>query len=139
MASISGTDLRGWIAPGRPVRRALLAGLLVLGATSSHAQPAVRQVLMLQSLDRGNLPLDHFTGSFRVELDQRYAQPVNVVQVVVGPTGSVGAPERAVVDFIRSTFAGQPKPGLIVAAGGLAATFARKYRQEIFPDVPLLF
>jgi ABC-type uncharacterized transport system substrate-binding protein len=93
---------------------------------------------MLQSLDRGNLTLDHFTGNFRVELDQRAERPVNLVQVVVGPTGFVGAPEQAVVDFIRSTFADRSKPDLIVTTGGPAATFARKYRQQLFPDVPLL-
>ena len=60
---------------------------------------------MLQSFDRGNLVLDNFTTNFHVELDQRTEQPVNIVQVVVGPIGSVGAPEQAVVDFIRSTFA----------------------------------
>ena len=52
-----------------------LAGLLALGAASSDAQPAVRQVLMLQSFDRGNLMLDHFTGNFRVDLDQRAGNP----------------------------------------------------------------
>ena len=120
-------------------RCAALAGLLVLGAASSDAQPAVRQVLVLQSFDRGNLTLDHFTGNFRVDLDQRAGQPVNVVQVVVGPTGFVGAPEQAVVDYIRSTFADRPKPDLIVTVAGPAAVFARKYRQQLFPDTPLLF
>ena len=66
-------------------------------------------------------------------------RPVNVVQVVVGPTGFVGAPEQAVVDYIRSTFADRPKPELIVTVAGPAAVFARKYRQELFPDTPLLF
>ena len=94
---------------------------------------------MLQSFDRGNLVLDHFTGNFRVDLDQRAGTPVNVVQVVVGPTGFVGAPEQAVVDFIRSTFADRPKPDLIVTVAGPAAVFARKYRQQLFPDTPLLF
>ena len=105
----------------------------------SDAQPAVRQVLVLQSFDRGNLVIDHFTGNFRVELDQRAGEPVNVVQVVVGPTGFVGAPEQAVVDYIRSTFADRPKPDLIVTVAGPAAVFARKYRQQLFPDTPLLF
>ena len=94
---------------------------------------------MLQSFHRGNLVLDNFTTNFHVELDQRAEQPVNFVQVVVGPTGSVGAPEQAVVDFIRSTFADGPKPDLIVAIAGPAAVFARKYRQQLFPDTPLLF
>ena len=113
--------------------------MLLLGAAPSDAQPAVRQVLMLQSFDRGNLSVDQFTGNFRVELDQRAEGPVNVVQVVVGPTGSVGAPEQAVVDYIRSTFADRPKPDLIVTVAGPAAVFARKYRQQLFPDTPLLF
>ena len=64
---------------------------------------------------------------------------MNVVQVVVGPTGFVGAPEQAVVDYIRSTFADRPKPDLIVTVAGPAAVFARKHRQELFPDTPLLF
>ena len=119
--------------------RAALTGLLLLVASSSEAQQAARQVLLLQSVDRGNLPVDHFTGDFRVELDQRAEKPVNVVQVVVGPTGFVGAPEQAVVDYIRSTFVDRPKPDLIVTVAGPATVFARKYRQQLFPDTPLLF
>ena len=118
---------------------ATLAGWLVLGAVSSKAQPPVRQVLVLQSFDRGNLVADAFTGHFRVELDQRAGTPVNVVQVVVGPTGFVGAPEREVVDYIRSTFTDRPKPNLIMTVGGPAAVFARKHREQLFPDTPLVF
>ena len=111
----------------------------MLGAAPAEAQSPVRQVLLLQSFDRGNIVLDQFTGNFRVDLDQRAGAPVNIVQVVVGPTGFVGAPEQSVVDFIRSTFADRPKPDLIVTVAGPAAVFARKYRQQLFPDTPLLF
>ena len=119
--------------------RCALVGLLMLGALSTEAQPPARQVLVLQSVNRGNMILDHFTGNLRVDLDQRAETPVNFVQVVVGPTGFVGASEQAVVDFIRSTFADHPTPELIVTIGGPAAVFARKYRQQLFPDTPLLF
>ena len=139
MVSILCSGVRRLTTRGRRLRCAALAGLLVLGAASIEAQPPVRQVLMLQSLDRGNLTLDHFTGNFRVELDQLVGSPVNVVQVVVGEIGSIGAPEQAVVDYIRSTFADGPKPDLIMTTGGPAALFARKYRQQLFPDTPLLF
>jgi len=118
---------------------AALAGCLLLGAASSEAQPAVRHVLVLQSFDRGNLVVDSFTGHFRVELDRRAGTPVNVVQVVVGPTGFVGAPEREVVDYIRSMFADRPKPDLIMTVAGPATVFARKYRSQLFPETPLLF
>ena len=116
-----------------------VAGLLVLAASSSEAQPAVQHVLLLQSFDRGNMADDYLTGNFRVELGQRIGHPVNVVQIVVGPTGFVGAPEQATVDYIRSAFADRPKPDLIVTLAGPAAAFARKYRAQLFPEVPLLF
>ena len=98
----------------------------------------VKQVLVLQSFDRGNLILDRFTANLRVDLDQGEGGPVNAIQVVVGPTGFIGAPRDAVVAFIRSTFVDRPKPDLIVAIGGPAAIFARKYRRQLFPDVPQL-
>jgi signal transduction histidine kinase len=121
------------------VRCIALVALLMLGPASGEAQPPVRQVLLLQSFDRGNMVLDHFTGNLRVDLDRRAGRPVNVVQVVVGPTGFVGASEQAIVDFIRSAYADRPKPDLIVSVAGPAAVFARKYRRQLFPDTPLLF
>ena len=94
---------------------------------------------MLQSFDRGILVIDYLTGNLRVDLDERIGRPVNVVQVVVSPAGFVGAPEQAIVDYIRATYAARPKPDLIVTYGGPATVFARKHRQQLFPDTPLLF
>src|SRR4051812_41764335 len=105
----------------------------------SEAQVPVKQVLVLQSFDRGNLVVDAFTGFFRVELDKRAASPVNVIQVVVGPIGRVGAPEQEVADYIRAIFANRPKADLIMTVGGPAAVFARNHRSQLFPDTPLLF
>src|SRR5688572_387051 len=116
-----------------------LACLLLLGAASSEAQQVARQVLLLQSVNRGNLAIDQFTGNFRVELDQRADTPVNVVQVVVGPAGFVAASEQALVSYIRSTFVDRPDPDLIMSIGGPAAVFAREHRQQLFPGTPLLF
>jgi len=122
------------------VRRqyATLVALLTFAAASIAAEPPVRQVLVLQSFDRGNLVLDHFTTNFRVDLDQYVGGPVNFIQVNVGPTGFVGAPEQSIVDFIRSTFADRSKPDLIVTIAGPAAVFARKYRHQLFPEAPML-
>ena len=133
----------GSTRPRRNVYRrsfaALLVGLPLIGAATSDAQSPVKQVLVLQSVDRGNLTLDAFTGEFRARLDRRAGKPVNVVQIVVGPTGFVGAPEQAIVDFIRSTYINRPAPDLIMTVAGPAAVFARKYRQQLFPATPLLF
>jgi signal transduction histidine kinase len=144
--SVRARDARSTLGRTRPeigVRRRLqaaaLGGLLVIGAATADAQPAVKQVLMLQSLDRGNLTLDHFTGEFRVRLDEISGRPVNVVQVVVGQIGFVGAAEHAVVDYIRSIYADRAPPDLIITVAGPAAVFARNYRQQLFPATPLLF
>ena len=67
----------------------VLAFSLLLGSAPCNAQPSARQVLVLQSFDRGNMILDQFTTDFRVELDQQVGHPVNSLQVVVGPTGFV--------------------------------------------------
>ena len=119
--------------------RAALVACLVLYGRSIEAQPQVQQVLMLHGADRGNLVIDSFTGNFRVDLDDRAGRPVNVVQIVVGPTGFVSAPDQAAVDYIRSTFADRPKPDLILTVSGPAAVFARRYRQQLFPETPVLF
>ena len=96
-------------------------------------------MLLLQSLDRGNLTLDSFTGSFRIELERRSSEPVTFTQLVVNPTGFAVSPEKPVVDFLRAAFADRPKPDLVMTLGGPAATFARKYRRQLFPESPLLF
>jgi signal transduction histidine kinase len=121
------------------LRWAALAGVLLLVAVSSAAAQTVPQILLLQSFNRGNLTLDSFTASFRVELDRLAGSPMNVVEVVVGPTGFIGASEPAVVDYIRSIFAGTRGPDLIVTVAGPAAAFARNYREQLFPDAPLVF
>lgn len=117
----------------------LLAIAWPAGAAQGEASPVVRQVLLLQSFDRGSLVIDSFTGNFRVDLDEHIGSPVNVVQIVVGPTGFVGASEQEVVDYIRSTYANKGPPDLVVTLAGPAALFARKHRAQLFPDVPLLF
>ena len=139
-------DVRGLRGRARPERGVfgrlqfmLLGGLLMIVAASTDAQPAVQQVLLLQSLDRGNLVIDQFTGEFRVGLDLHAGQPVNITQVVVGSTGIVGASQQATVDYIRSLYADRPPPDLVVTVAGPAAVFARRHRRQIFPDTPVLF
>jgi signal transduction histidine kinase len=122
---------------GSRFRTAVLAGVMLLATTASEAQ-AVRQVLVLQSIDRGNLVLDYFTANFRIDLAERLGHPVNFSQLTVGSSGSVAAPDQAVVDFIRSAYGGGREPDLVVALGGPASVFARRHRAQLFPAAPLL-
>ena len=139
MPSILCSGERALTTRSRRVHWAALLSLLVFSASSSGAQTTTRQVLILQSFDRGILVLDYMTANLRVDLDQAIGQPVNVVQIVVSPTGRIGAPEQKVVAYLQATYAARPKPDLIVTFAGPASVFARQHRQQLFPDTPLLF
>ena len=139
MSPIMHSGLRSVATLGQVFRYGALAASFVLCATPAGAQDPIRHVLVLQSFARGNLVLDEFTGNFRVDLEERIGGPVNIIEIVVGPTGFVGAPEQEIVDYIRSTFVGRPKPDLIVTIAGPAAVFARAHRPQLFPDRPILF
>ena len=97
-----------------------------------------RQVLVLQSFARGNLSLTTSPAT-STSIWRSASGAREYRQIVVGPTGFVGASEQAIVDYIRSTFADLPKPDLIMTIAGPAAVFARKHRQQLFPDRPILF
>ena len=106
---------------------------------ASPAEADLRRVVVLQSFDRGNLVLDEFTATLRAQVNARLTEPVTFTEFTVNPAGFDPAPERATVDYLRSAFTGRPKPDLLITAGGPAAQFARKYRDELFPDTPLLY
>jgi signal transduction histidine kinase len=113
-------------------------GLLVLlWAPSSDA--AERHVLVLQSLNSGNLTQDFFTGSFRSAVDASESDLVTIMQFVVSPSGSSQIPAEAIVEFLRAAFASRPRPDLVMTVGGPAAVFAREFVPGLFPESPLLF
>ena len=106
---------------------------------AGSVEAAIRQVVLLQSYDRGTLILDRFTEDFRVQVDEAAGEPVTFTQFVVSPAGFDTIPEQAIVGYLRAAFEGRPKPDLVVTVGGPAAAFARKYRAQLFPGTPLLF
>jgi len=122
--------------------RHALAGILLLvllpqGAAAETA-PAVRKILLLQSLDRGSMVFDKFTADFRTVLQERTREPITLVEFVVAPAGFTEAPGKPMLDFLQSIFADQA-PALIVTVGGPAAAFVRSNRQHLFPKTPVLF
>jgi signal transduction histidine kinase len=125
----------------RGTTRFLTAGGAILFVLFSaiRADAAVRQVVLLQSLERGNVVLDRFTSLFRAMVDERSAEPVTFTEFVVSPAGFRDIPEDAFVEFLAAAFASQPKPDLVITTGGPAADFARRHRHRLFADSPLLY
>jgi PAS domain S-box-containing protein len=115
-----------------------LAVLLVVLLASS-ADAAVRQVVILQSSERGNLVLDRFTAMLRAQLNERSAEPLTFAEFVVSPAGFSESPEQAIVEFLRSAFADRARPDLVITTGGAAAAFVQRHRAQLFPDSPILY
>jgi signal transduction histidine kinase len=120
--------------------RAAAAGVLTMTAAMNAAAqaPVTRQVLVLQSMDRGSLVFDTFTASFRASLQERAGSQVTLFEFVVAPAGLAEAPDAPVIEFLRSIYAGRQPPALIVTVGGPAAAFARRHRSQLFPEAAML-
>lgn len=112
--------------------------LMLAFASSSSAQPAARQVLVLNSFERGSAIQNLFAGRFRTELGRHSSEPLNVFEVSLQPVLSAENPrETRIIDYLRATFAGQ-RLDLVVTLGAPAASFARQHREQLFPSTPLL-
>ena len=121
------------------MRRAALATVVAVQVLAVSGEAAVRQVVLLQSLERGTLVLDRFTATLRTHMGEQSADSLTFTEFVVNPSGFTETPEEAVVDFLRAAFAGRPRPDLVMTVGGPAAAFARKYRNRLFPDSPTVY
>jgi signal transduction histidine kinase len=133
-------DSRRHVSSGS-IRGALVGSLLLFLTLPTHAAPsaaAPRQVLVLQSMDRGSLVFDTVTADFRAALLRRLGTSVTLFDFVVVPAGLTATPREPVIDYLQSIYSREP-PELIVTIGGPAAAFARSNRQQLFPQTPVLF
>ena len=111
-------------------------GLTLAMATTSAAQPATRNVLLLKSFDRD--PFTTYADMFRAELSRRSPEPLNVFEVSIQPAPFEATPEEEpVVNYLRAVVAGR-RVDLVVSIGGPSAVFAQKYRETLFPTTPLV-
>src|SRR5215472_14292359 len=108
--------------------------LTVVSSTTAANEP--RRVLLLHSFGRDLTPLDVFAMNLPPEVDRRYG-PTTFYDVTLQPASFSQLPqEKPIVDYLVSTVSGQ-KQDLVVTVGGPAAVFALKYRQQLFPAIPM--
>jgi signal transduction histidine kinase len=137
------------IEPRLPARRALLravpaaaAGLVgLLGLTPRPARAgegAPRRVLIVHSFGREIAPYAASISVFRRELALRLPEPVVFIEAALDAGRVIGpAEQEAFAAYLRERFA-DPAPDLIVSSAGPAAQFLVRYRDAIFPGVPLM-
>ena len=80
----------------------------------------------------------NFARAFRAELIKQSPDPINFFEVSVRPTPSAGdLQEEAVANYLRASLGGQ-RLDLVMTVSAPAALFARKYREQLFPETPIL-
>jgi PAS domain S-box-containing protein len=121
------------------VNRSVWLALLVLAAApTAEAAGTARKILVVQTSDQAQLTYGSLTNSLKAELSRRFTQPVDFVQFTLALPGFREAPKDSVVTYLRSLFAGQGSPDLIVSIGAPAAQFVQKYGSQLFPGAPAL-
>jgi PAS domain S-box-containing protein len=104
---------------------------------SGAAQSRPRYLLVLSSFEQQFSPHNVFNGAFRTELTRRSPEPVQFIDVSLPSTPNPALQAQATLEYLHTTFAKDP-PALVVTVGGVAALFAQKYREQIFPQSPML-
>jgi PAS domain S-box-containing protein len=119
--------------------RILFVALIVSSADSTAGGIEPRRILLLHSFGRDLTPLDMVAMNFPAEFDRRWGGPTSFYDLTLQPA-SFGQPpqEKPVVDYLASLVSGR-QVDMVVTIGGPAALFAQKYRQQLFPSVPVVF
>ena len=113
--------------------------LLILVFVSLDVQAAEpRRVLLLHSFGREFDPISIFSGNLRSELAKLSPEPIDFFDVAVITARFDDAEEAPFVDYLHALFEDRPVD-LVVPMGSPAVRFAQKYRQQLFPEIPMLF
>lgn len=116
----------------------LLVLVLLAGPLAAAARGETRNVLVLSSSERPFAPQSAFADALVRDLIRLSREPLQIVEASVQAARASGeAPGISIAHRIRSTF-GTGRLDLVVTIGGPAATFAQQFRQELFPDTPML-
>ena len=120
-------------------RRLLVAIWLILAFPAlGAAQPPAHRVLVLRSFDYDFAPDDAFVRLIRADLNKTSPTPLEFFDVSLQPAPTIEVVKEApVVEYLRSTLAGQ-RLDMVLTISGPAAAFAQKYRALLFPSTPIL-
>jgi signal transduction histidine kinase len=113
----------------------------ILLVTQAHGQTNIepKRVLMLHSFGLRFKPWTEYAQIIRSEMSRRFKAPIDfhdhsLLTARLGDDQS----DRPFVNYLHSLYAGKA-PDLIVAIGAPAANFVQRYRESVFPGVPMLF
>lgn len=129
------------VGSGRPAcLAACLVILLVIvsGSALGADRSEPKRILLLHSFGREFRPWSEYALSIKAALEQKAPWPLDVQEhTLLTARFNNPGPEEPFVDYLRSLYGGVP-PDLVVSIGAPAARFAQKYRDQLFPDAPMV-
>jgi signal transduction histidine kinase len=140
---LASSELKAFVAKLlEPIRRrgkwkwtCVLAILIGVTVAAEAAEP--KRILLLQSYGRDFSPFSEFAESFRVELDRKVKEPIDIYEFSLATARFTDENDRPFADYLHTLFENH-KLDLVVTVGAPAADFFQKYRQQISPTTPML-
>ncbi|MHB0769508.1 sensor histidine kinase [Bradyrhizobium sp. 5.13L] len=117
----------------------LMALLVMLSGSAVGADRSEpKRILLLHSFGRDFRPWSEYALSIKAALEQKAPWSLDVQEhTLLTARFNNPGPEEPFVDYLRSLYAGVP-PDVVVSVGAPAARFAQKYRDQLFPDAPMV-
>src|SRR4051812_33845386 len=113
--------------------------MAVAVCASGRADDAPKRVLMLHSFGLRFKPWTEYAQIIRSEISRRFKAPIDFHDhSLLTARLDDDQSDRPFVNYLHSLYGGKA-PDLIVAIGAPAANFVQRYRESIFPRVPMLF
>ena len=112
------------------------AALLPPALAADHNEP--KRLLLLHSFGRDFRPWSEYARSIKAEFEQQSAFPLDIQEhALLTARFNNPGPEEPFVDYLRSLYRTSP-PDMVMTLGAPAARFVQKYREQLFPDTPLV-
>jgi signal transduction histidine kinase len=116
-----------------------IALLLATLCQSQAADPKPKLVVMLHSFGLRFKPWTDYAEAIRSEISRQSKSPVDFHDhSLLTARLNDDTPDSPFVDYLHALYA-EKSPDLIVAIGAPAASFVQRYRQRLFPGMPMLF
>jgi signal transduction histidine kinase len=118
--------------------RILVSALVLLFAMAGGAFSEPRRVLLLHSFGPEFAPWNELARVLREDLRRQSKEPLDIFEASLATARYAGDEEGPFADYLRALFA-KRRLDLAITIGSPAATFVRRYRQQLFPSTPALY
>ncbi|MET4386094.1 signal transduction histidine kinase [Bradyrhizobium sp. F1.4.3] len=108
------------------------------GPARSEPRGELKRVLMLYSFGREFRPWSQYARSIKGELERQTPWSLDIQEhTLLTARFNDPGPEEPFVDYLRSLYSRVP-PDIVISIGAPAARFVQKYREQLFPGVPMV-